>query len=145
MHKGKINWQFKNFRIYKELYGKLLKRDWVGRAVFLIQILQIFGGHCNRSFWRASKIFPKWTVFVLTESWSGDQLMQKAYCNKSAETTVIKYIVVQRCFIQGWYPVIESDQKNYHWQCAPTYFVFHNSYWRHIAIFTTGVLCENEK
>ena len=27
----------------------------------------------------ANKIFQKWTVFVFTESWSRDQLMQKAY------------------------------------------------------------------
>ena len=111
MHKGKIKRQFNNFRIYKELYEKPLKRDWVGRVVFLIQILQIFGGGCNCYFWDiwlkftgyliliinkyahsacASKIFPKRTVFVFTKSWSGDQLLQKAYCNESTATTVIK-------------------------------------------------------
>ena len=54
----------------------------------------IFGSHCNHFFWdsenlkitllyyalnsaRANKIFQKRTVFVFTESWSCDQLMQK--------------------------------------------------------------------
>ena len=40
--------QNKIFGIYKELYGK--PRDWVARAVFLIQIFLIFGGRCNRFF-----------------------------------------------------------------------------------------------
>ena len=31
--------------------GKTLKRDWVARVVFLIQILLIFGDRCNRYFW----------------------------------------------------------------------------------------------
>ena len=39
------------FRIYKELYGKPLKCDWVEGVVFLIQILLIFGSHCNRYIW----------------------------------------------------------------------------------------------
>ena len=104
MHKRKIKRQFKNFRIYKELYEKPLKHDWVGRVVFLIQILLFFAGGCNCCFWDiwlkifrspnfnnyahsacASKHFPKHTVFVFTKSWSGDQLrnqlMQKAYSN----------------------------------------------------------------
>ena len=51
MRKGKILRQFKNFRIYKDLYRKLLKRDWVARVVSLIQILLIFGGRWNRYFW----------------------------------------------------------------------------------------------
>ena len=38
----------KNFRIYKDLYGKPFKRDWVARVVFLIQILLIFAGRYNR-------------------------------------------------------------------------------------------------
>ena len=36
---------------YKKYYGKPLKRDWVARVVFLIQILLIFGCRCNRYFW----------------------------------------------------------------------------------------------
>ena len=51
MRKGKILQQFKNFRIYKDLYRKSLKRDWVARVVSLIQILLIFGGRWNRYFW----------------------------------------------------------------------------------------------
>ena len=47
MRKRKIKRQFKNFRIYKELYEKPLKHDWVGRVVFLIQILLFFAGGCN--------------------------------------------------------------------------------------------------
>ena len=45
--------RFKNFRIYKESYGKPLKHgplDWVAKVVFLIQILLIFGDRCNRYF-----------------------------------------------------------------------------------------------
>ena len=51
MQREKIKRQFKNFRIYKDLYGKPLKRDWVKRVVFLIQILLIFGGGWNCYFW----------------------------------------------------------------------------------------------
>ena len=51
MRKGKIKWQFKNFKIYKDLYGKPLNHDWVARDVFPIQILLIFSGRCNRYFW----------------------------------------------------------------------------------------------
>ena len=42
--------QFGNFKIYKDLYGKPFKRDWMAKVVFLIQILLTFGGHCNRYF-----------------------------------------------------------------------------------------------
>ena len=35
MRKGKILRQLKNFRIYKDLYGKSLKRDWVQELFFL--------------------------------------------------------------------------------------------------------------
>ena len=31
-------------------------------------------------------MFQKWTAFVFTESWSRDQLMQRAYLNFSKET-----------------------------------------------------------
>ena len=37
MHQRKIKRQFKNSRIYKDLYGKPCKRDWVAKVVFLIQ------------------------------------------------------------------------------------------------------------
>ena len=46
------SWHFKNYRIYKELYGKPLKCDSVARVVFLIQVLLIFGGRCNRYGWK---------------------------------------------------------------------------------------------
>ena len=38
MRKKKITRQL-NFRIYKDLYGKPCKRDWVEKVVFLIQML----------------------------------------------------------------------------------------------------------
>ena len=47
----KIQLQFKNFKIYKDLYRKPLKHDWVARVVFLIQIPLIFGNCCNHYFW----------------------------------------------------------------------------------------------
>ena len=50
MRKKKITRQFKNFRIYKDLYGKPCKRDWMAKVVFLIQMLPTFGGRCNRYF-----------------------------------------------------------------------------------------------
>ena len=34
MHKGKIQRQFKIFKIYKDLYRKPLKQDWVARVIF---------------------------------------------------------------------------------------------------------------
>ena len=51
MRKRKIKRQFKNFRIYKDLYGKPCKSDWMGKVVFLIQMLVTFSGRCNRFFW----------------------------------------------------------------------------------------------
>ena len=50
MRKKKITRQFKNFRIYKDLYGKPCKGDWMAKVVFLIQMLQTFGGRGNRYF-----------------------------------------------------------------------------------------------
>ena len=35
MRKGKPSGQFKNVKIYEDLYGKPFKRDWQPRAVFL--------------------------------------------------------------------------------------------------------------
>ena len=51
MRKGKIQRQFKSFRIFKDLYGKPCKRDWVAKVVFLKQMLLTFGGRYNRYFW----------------------------------------------------------------------------------------------
>ena len=34
-----------------DLYGKPYKRDWMAKAVSLIQMLPTFGGRCNRYFW----------------------------------------------------------------------------------------------
>ena len=45
MRKRKIKRQFKNFRIYKDLYGKLCKRNWVAIVVFLKQMLLKPGFH----------------------------------------------------------------------------------------------------
>ena len=42
----KIDWL-----IDKDLYGKPFNHDWKEKDVFLIQILLIFGGRCNRYFW----------------------------------------------------------------------------------------------
>ena len=39
-----------NFKIYKDLYGRPCKLDWMAKVVFLIQMLLIFGGLCNRYF-----------------------------------------------------------------------------------------------
>ena len=50
MRKGKIQGQFKNFRIFKDLYGKPCQRDWVAKVVFLKQMLLTFGGRYNRYF-----------------------------------------------------------------------------------------------
>ena len=37
------------FQNLQDLYGKPIKREWVARVVFLIQILLIFGCCCNHS------------------------------------------------------------------------------------------------
>ena len=50
MRKRKSKRQFKNFRIYKDLYGKPCKRDWMAKVVFLIQMLLTLGGRYNRNF-----------------------------------------------------------------------------------------------
>ena len=34
MCKGKILWQFETIKVYKDLYGKPFKHDWVARVVF---------------------------------------------------------------------------------------------------------------
>ena len=39
---------FENFEIYKDLYGKLCKRDWVEKIVFFMHMFVTFGGRCNR-------------------------------------------------------------------------------------------------
>ena len=87
--------QFKNFRIYKELYEKPWKRDWVAKVVFLIEMLLTFGGRYNCFFWDTrmkilrllnfNMLFQlvHWTVFVFTESRSRVQVMQRAYCHPS--------------------------------------------------------------
>ena len=50
MHKKRITLQYKNFRVYKDLYGKPCKRDWVQKVVFLIQMFLTFIGRYNRYF-----------------------------------------------------------------------------------------------
>ena len=50
MRKKEITRQFKNFKIYKDLYGKTFKHDWVAKDVFLIQMLLTGGGRCNSYF-----------------------------------------------------------------------------------------------
>ena len=44
---------FENFQIYKDLYRKPCKRDWV------IQTLLTFGGRCNRYFWDIGLKIPR--------------------------------------------------------------------------------------
>ena len=41
---------FENFEIYKDLYGKSCKRDWVAKVVFLKQMLMTLDGRGNRYF-----------------------------------------------------------------------------------------------
>ena len=52
MSKGKVERQFQNFRLYKDLNGKPCKREWIAKlkVAFLIQMLATFGGRCNRYF-----------------------------------------------------------------------------------------------
>ena len=38
---GKISKQFENFKIYKDLHGKPLQRDWVAKVVFPYKSFQI--------------------------------------------------------------------------------------------------------
>ena len=39
IRKGKILLNFENFKIYQNLYGKPLNRDWLTRVVFTVQAL----------------------------------------------------------------------------------------------------------
>ena len=83
MRKKKITRQFKKFRIFKDLYEKPSKRDWVGKVVFLIQMLLTFSSRCKNYYLPYfnvlfQQMFQKRTVFVFTESWSRDQVMQRA-------------------------------------------------------------------
>ena len=106
--------------MYKDLYGKPFKPDWMVKVVFLIQILLIFGGRCNRYSWatrlkihrfpnfnnyalsaQANQIFQKRTVFVFTESWSRDQLMQKTFeANIERETEKDVHRNMSTLFVQ---------------------------------------------
>ena len=65
MHKGKTQRQFKNFKIYRDLYGKPLKHDWVA-SVFpksCCYLLLSFGGCCNRFFWDIRLTFYRLSNF----------------------------------------------------------------------------------
>ena len=42
---------FENFEIYKDMYGRPCKRDWMAKVVFLIQMFLTLGGRCNLYFW----------------------------------------------------------------------------------------------
>ena len=94
--KERFNESFKILEFTRRLYGKPCKRDWMAKFVYLKQMFPTFGGRCNRYFWDiqlkllrlpnfnmllqpVQDIFQKWTVFVFTESWSRDQVMQRAY------------------------------------------------------------------
>ena len=137
-----IFWQFENFQIYKGLYAKPLKRDWVARVVFPIKILLI------KNFQRplqsqllkytaenlqvtllkyalsvsVDNIFQKQTVFIFSESWSHDQLMQKAYWERmvifqtqfhrplhSSGTTLFKQNTNVWDFYNFWDSVIQFE------------------------------------
>ena len=45
--KAKILWQLENLQNYKDLYGKLLERDWRAKRLRLIQLLLISNVHKN--------------------------------------------------------------------------------------------------
>ena len=45
--KAMILWQLENLQNYKDLYGKLLERDWRAKPLLLIQILLISNVHKN--------------------------------------------------------------------------------------------------
>ena len=45
--KAKILWQLENLQNYKDLYGKVLERDWKAKRLLLIQILLISNVHKN--------------------------------------------------------------------------------------------------
>ena len=50
MRKRKITRQFKKFRIFKDLYEKPSKREWVAKVVFLTQMPLTFSSRCKRYF-----------------------------------------------------------------------------------------------
>ena len=111
MHKGKTKRQFQKFRIYKDLYGKPCKDDWVAKVVFLIQMLLTFGGCCNRCFWdiRLKMLrLPNFNMvfnLVLTNFFKSElfsclpkvdlliTVMQRAYCETRASLRVWKIVV----------------------------------------------------
>ena len=60
--------------IYKDLYGKPYKLDWVAKVVFLIQMPLTFGGRCNHYLWDIRlKIHrsPNFREQSLTIGWGG--------------------------------------------------------------------------
>lgn len=96
MRKEIFHDSFKNFKITRICVENHASVTGWQKLLYLIQILPTFGGHCNRDFWDlrlkilrlpyfnilfecANKIFQKWTVFVFTESWSRDQVLQRAH------------------------------------------------------------------
>ena len=59
---------FENFEIYKDLYGKPCKRDWVAKVVFLLQMLLTFGGRCNPYFWDIRLKILGYLIFICSFS-----------------------------------------------------------------------------
>ena len=119
---GNISWQFWKFRNYKDLYGKPCKCDYMAKVVFLKQMLPTFSGHCNRYFWDIglkiirlpnfdmlfqlvlAKFFQKWTVLMFTESWSRDQVMQRAYWNNRSFERLFYVFLFQIRSIEWMHP-----------------------------------------
>ena len=59
---------FENFEIYKDLYGKPCKRDWVAKVVFLLQMLLTFSGRCNPYFWDIRLKILGYLIFICSFS-----------------------------------------------------------------------------
>ena len=76
-HCKEILREFEYFHIYKGLYGKPLKRDWVVRVVFLTQTFLAFGGRCESYFWDIPLKFTDYLIWICSFS-SCEQNFSKA-------------------------------------------------------------------
>ena len=97
--------------MYKDLYGKPCKRNWVAKVVFLIQMLLTFGGCCSRYFWEAglktlrSPNFNMLFQLVLTKFFKSELfscLPKVGHVIKSCKEPIVHQFL--ELFAQAWPP-----------------------------------------
>ena len=111
------------FKIYKDLYRKPFKRDWMAKVVFLIQVCLIFCSRCNGYFWDIQlKIYrlPNFNMLFqhMLKKFSKSELflwlpMQKAYLRSIIimQSHMISKTCKNRLYLQHTCTCIYWDEK----------------------------------